>query len=270
MDAPIIVGRRLVRDLLNRRIAKHHATHLGADMHKYYSKDRIGGAPASRAEQVKLWKLTSTRSERAPGYLVLFPGMLVMVQENVAFSNSVVNGAVGTIRNIRYEEEGGRRFPAVVYVEIPGSGRVCGTADNDIVPIFPVQYYFKWTRTAGNRTRKADIVNVSRTQLPILPAYSYTDYKSQGRSLESAVVDPATTQSLQGLYVMLSRVRSMHGLGILRPFKSKKIYQRLSQELRDEFRRLEELDQLTSTRYETHPRFFHFPALTQQPHPSSA
>ena len=172
-----------------------------------------------------------------------------MVQENVAFSNSVVNGAVGTVRDVRFEEEKGKRYAVVVYVEIPGAGRVCGTVGNDVVPIFPVQYYFKWTRKQGSSTRKADVARVSRTQLPLLPAYCYTDYKSQGRSLDAAVVDPATTQSLQGLYVMLSRLRKMDGLGILRPFKPKKVYQRLSQELRDEFARLEELDKITAIRY---------------------
>ena len=40
---------------------------------------------------------------------------------------------------------------------------------------------------------------------------------------------------------MLSRVRSMSGLAILRPFAEKKLTQRLSQELRDELDRLERL-----------------------------
>ena len=98
---------------------------------------------------------------------------------------------------------------------------------------------------------------MSRTQLPLLPAYCYTDYKSQGRSLEKAIVDPLTAQSLQGLYVMLSRVRNLDGLTVLRPFRRQKIYQRLQQELRDELQRLEHLDLETKTRYYSDPAHFH-------------
>ncbi|KAI0722568.1 hypothetical protein C8Q76DRAFT_793606 [Earliella scabrosa] len=161
--------------------------------------------------------------------------MKVMVQENVAFTNKVVNGAVGTVRNIRYEEEDGCRFPIVVYVEIPGAGRVCPTVDDDVVPIFPVQYSFRWTRVPKTATRPAQ----------------------KGRSLAKAVVDPATAQSLQGLYVMLSRVRNLDGLAILRPFPRQKIYQRLPQELREELGRLERLDHETTLRYNGDPDHFH-------------
>lgn len=144
-----------------------------------------------------------------------------------------------------------------MYVEIPGAGNVCANLHADIVPIFPVQYTFKWTRTVGTNTRKGDVVKVTRSQLPLLPAYSYTDYKSQGRSLDSAIVDPASTQTLQGLYVMLSRVRNISGLGILRPFRPTKVYQRLSQELREELARLEKLDSNTTLSYDRDPIHFH-------------
>lgn len=256
-QSPVIVGRKQVRDLLNRRILAHHAAYIGAEVHKYYSCDRVDNSPASTRDRERLWLLTSTRSDRAPGYIPLFPGMKVMVQENVAFANNVVNGAVGTVRDIRYEEDGGRRYASVVYVQIPGAGRVCGNVDNDVVPIFPVQYTFKWTRKQGTETRKPDIVKVTRSQVPLLPAYSYTDYKSQGRSLDTAIVDPATAQTLQGLYVMLSRVRNISGLGILRPFRPNKVYQRLSQELREELTRLETLDLDTASRYRMDPIHFH-------------
>lgn len=48
---------------------------------------------------------------------------------------------------------------------------------------------------------------------------------------------------------MLSRVRALRGLCVLRPFNAKKIEQHLSQELREELERLQELDD------ETHLRF---------------
>ena len=91
---------------------------------------------------------------------------------------------------------------------------------------------------------------VSRLQLPLLPAYAYTDYKSQGKTLSHAVVDLQSTSTLQGAYVMLSRVRSLKGLLILRPFVPSKVCGRLSQELRDELQRIELLAQITVMRFE--------------------
>ena len=165
----------------------------------------------------------------------------------------VVNGAIGTIRDIRYEEVQGIRFPVVVYVQIPGAGRVCGSTGDDVVPIFPETSSFRWVKRPAKDDDPGEEYSVSRTQLPLLAAYAYTDYKAQGRSLDDALVDPASALSLQGVYVMLSRVRSLQGLGVLRPFPRKKIHDRLSEELRDEMRRLDALDASTRDRYEVDP-----------------
>ena len=243
-DSPIIVGRKKIRDLLNIRIMGHFASRLNVDVHIYHSRDKIAGEFVSVEERQYLWKVSSTLTHDSLGKLPLFPGMVVMVQENLAFSNRVVNGSQGIVKDIIYEEQDGLRYPTVVYVHIPGSGSICANAPDDIVPIFPEWTSFRWTRIiAGQPTS----VSVSRLQLPLLPAYAYTDYKSQGRSLATAIVDPSSASTLQGVYVMLSRVKALQGLAILRPFKAAKIEQRLSQELRTELNRLEELD--TRTRH---------------------
>ena len=247
MNAPVIVGRKRVRDLLNLRLLDHHARSINADVHLYHSQDRMLGHPVIPSERDMLWKLTSSTCNDSLGRLPLFPGMKVMIQENLAFTNRVVNGTEGTIRNILYEDINGRRYAVVVYVHIPGSGRIHPGAENDVVPIFPETSTFTWIR----RTQSGIEQNtVSRTQLPLLPAYAYTDYKSQGRSLDAAIADPTSASSLQGVYVMLSRVRRMSGLAILRPFPEKKVTQRLSQELRAELLRLDELDRTTTHAYE--------------------
>ncbi len=74
--------------------------------------------------------------------------------------------------------------------------------------------------------------SVTRKQLPLLPAYSYTDFKSQGRTLDRAIVDLYTARG-QGVYVMLSRVKTLKGFAIMRWFPSTKIFQRLSEDMRD-------------------------------------
>ncbi|EJU00957.1 hypothetical protein DACRYDRAFT_53432, partial [Dacryopinax primogenitus] len=51
-----------------------------------------------------------------------------------------------------------------------------------------------------------------------------TDYKSQGHSLNHAIVDLAGCKSPQSAYVMLSRVRSISGVAILREFPMQCIF----------------------------------------------
>ena len=245
-NSPIIVGRKKLRDLLNLRIMVHYANRLKADVHIYHSKDKIAGEFVSNDERQHIWKVSSTVSHDSLGKLPLFPGMAVMVQENLAFSNRIVNGTQGTVKDIVYEVHDGLRYPVVAYVHIPGAGKICVNAPDDIVPIFPEWTSFRWSRIING---KPTPFSVSRLQLPLLPSYAYTDYKSQGRSLAYAIVDPASANSLQGVYVMLSRVKAINGLAILRPFNSTKIEQRLSQELRTELSRLEELDKETLANY---------------------
>jgi hypothetical protein len=112
------------------------------------------------------------------------------------------------------------------------------------VPVLPVPHHFTYVSYLGKK------FPISRLQLPLLPAYSYTDYKSQGRTLSHAVVDLASAKNLQGVYVMLSCVKTLDGLAVLRPFEPKKIKQRLSQELRTELECLNILDEQMRLHYQ--------------------
>ena len=115
----------------------------------YHSRDKIAGHPVTNDEMVQLWKLSSTTTHDSLGKLPLFPGMKVMVQENLAFSNKVVNGTEGTVQDIIYEEDGGRRFAVAVYIHVPGAGKICAEARDDIIPIFPEWTSFYWYQANG-------------------------------------------------------------------------------------------------------------------------
>lgn len=171
-----------------------------------------------------------------------------MIRENIAFGKRLVNGAEGTVRNVLYESLDGKLYATVAYVHVPGAGKVAPDLEEDIVPVFPVIVRFKCDISIGGKRAER---TVSRQQLPLVPAYAYTDYKSQGKSLTKAIVDIESAMSIQGVYVMLSRLRTLDGLLILRPFSVAKICVRLSQELRAELARIDILDELTRKRYNT-------------------
>ncbi len=56
---------------------------------------------------------------------------------------------------------------------------------------------------------------IARTQIPLLPAWAITIHKSQGMTLERAVVNLEHIFEPQMAYVALSRVRSLKGLSVV-------------------------------------------------------
>ena len=246
-DAPVIVGSKVLRDAINTRRASHHAAAMNETCHLYHARDKINRAPVHPRLREPLWDVPSTKSEDSLGRIPLFRGMKVMIQENLAFSHGLVNGAEGTVEEVLWEEVDGCRYATVAYVRVPGSGMTCPEKGSDIVPIFPEVVKFE-VKVVSNGA--FDAKHVSRYQLPLLPAYAYTDYKSQGKSLSRAIVDIESAHSLQGVYVMLSRVKTLDGLLVLRPFVSSRVCRRLSQELREELQRIDRLSEATRVWYE--------------------
>ncbi|EMD32492.1 hypothetical protein CERSUDRAFT_37258, partial [Gelatoporia subvermispora B] len=68
-----------------------------------------------------------------------------------------------------------------------------------------------------------------------------TVHKAQGRTFPKAFADIESCSGTDQPYVMLSRVKSLDGLVILRPFRRSKISCRFSQDTRKEIDRLHEL-----------------------------
>ncbi|KAH7924619.1 hypothetical protein BV22DRAFT_975212, partial [Leucogyrophana mollusca] len=59
-----------------------------------------------------------------------------------------------------------------------------------------------------------------------------TAHKAQGQTLERAFIDLEDCKGAEAPYVMISRVTSLQGLLILRPFSIKRITSRQSQDAR--------------------------------------
>jgi Helitron helicase-like domain at N-terminus/PIF1-like helicase len=248
-EAPVIVSTKAVRDALNLYLTRLYGAKCGREVNVYYSEDRFERKPLEDDVQARLWRVSSTVANDALGRLPLFPGQKVMVTENVAISFGVVNGTEGIIEDVRYRmDTEGRRFGVCAYVRVLGAGLISDELGKDIVPIMPTSSSFRYT---GNKGEK---YSISRSQFPLLPAYSFTDYKSQGRTLPLVLLDLTECRSLQSLYVMLSRATTLRNLAIVRWFSPSKIFdQRLSEECRNEFRRLHQLHLTTLAEFEASP-----------------
>jgi ATP-dependent exoDNAse (exonuclease V) alpha subunit len=68
------------------------------------------------------------------------------------------------------------------------------------------------------------VIQVTRTQLPIAPAFAITTYRAQGLTMNKIVVDllvPLGTLQVASVYVPLGRVKRAEDIAILRPFDIK-------------------------------------------------
>ncbi|KAJ7086499.1 hypothetical protein C8R44DRAFT_650805 [Mycena epipterygia] len=244
-DAPIICATKVVRDLINREITRNHAVKNNKGMHDYHAKDTFHSLRLDEQLQRRMWQVRSTDTKDYLGKLPLSVGMKVMVMENVALKAAAVNGAEGILREIKYSlDDKGRRYADCAYVEIKGSNFCMHPLGPDIVPIVPWTTYFDYIADNGLK------FSVGRTQLPLVPAYAYTDYKAQGKSLARVNVDLNGAASLQSFYVMVSRATSIKSIAVLRNFRPNTMQGRLGQDFRDEFARLEVLDARTKDRYD--------------------
>lgn len=104
--------------------------------------------------------------------------------------------------------------------------------------------------------------SVRRKQIPICPAFCLTDYKIQGATLNSAILNLKNDSKNRrhdshrnycSTYVQLSRLRSLSGLYLLQPISMSDIEHRPDPHLLEEIRRLHLLQQETLSAWRPNP-----------------
>ena len=88
-----------------------------------------------------------------------------------------------------------------------------------------------------------------KRQLPLTPAYSFTDYRSQGQTIQNIIIDIGNplsgTLTPFNIYVTLSRARGRNQIRLLRDFDDKLLTKHPSEYLRLEDERLGDLETKT-------------------------
>ena len=187
-------------------------------------------------------------------------GMKAMVVLNIATEADLANGTRGTIEGLVLDPREEHAFPSdeghillrypppVIYFkpDIPTQTTFEGVP-RGVIPISPSMVRFN-VEVDGRK------VILERSKLAIMPAYAFTDYKSQGQTMECVIVDiskpPMGSLSPFGAYVALSRSRGRETIRILRDFDPALLMHHPSEDLRIDMMRLEHLDKLTREEYE--------------------
>lgn len=239
-DTPLLVYGNESKDKFNLKAVSTYTTRNKQKAHDYYAVDKLAGRTIENTElQDTLSEFHSGQTSQRLPKLSLAIGMRVIVCQNFDVPGGVVNGTVGILKKIRYwvDDEGHRHATScVIHAEDTSPTPLPGLPPHHVVALaekvkirFENKYTFK-------------CCSIDRTQLPVLPAYAFTAHKSQGQTYEKVVVDLASCRGSAAPYVMLSRVKSLEGLCILRDFAIDKIRCHMNEDCRREMKRLERLD----------------------------
>jgi hypothetical protein len=160
------------------------------------------------------WAVPVKKAKDLGSQVPFLPGVPIFCTENIATELGILNGSPGTLVSLKYEEINGRRYAIsadVDFVEYKNSNPAVIHPHQVILK--PVSYQIKYRLPGSDKEYRA-----SHWQLPLIPAFSFTSDNAQGQSLDVCCIDLAGCPNIQSAYVMLSRVRSLKGLCILRPF----------------------------------------------------
>ena len=257
-ESVLITPRHAVRKHWNAIMAQTTCRRNGTQLFICAAYDTFQGRPLTLSERFavatkKQRKHREKHDERAAlaNKLELAKGMKVMVTFNVETDLDVANGARGEIVEIVLDERETAFSPTAPIVELtyPPAYILVKMSrtkavqleglEKDVLPLVPLERTFSIVHGKGLKT-------IRRRQLPVTPAYSFTDYRSQGQTLSHSIIDIATPPS-GGLtpfnvYVALSRGRGRDNIRLLRDFDEKLLMSHPCEYLRVEDERLMRLD----------------------------
>jgi hypothetical protein len=253
-DASLITPRHAVRVHWNQAASRKACSESGQRLLICHADDKIKNRALSLRERYALAQRSSGDGRRKrkdlPETIELAVGMKVMVTSNVATDLDITNGARGIISNIILNPEEPplqddsiatlKYLPQCILVKLTRTRatRLDGL-DDGVIPIFPAKSSMQIVLERKTRT-------VTRYQYPITAAYCFTDYRSQGQTIQRVIVDiaspPSGKLSLFNLYVALSRSSGQETIRLLREFDDEIFLEAHEPELVLEDERLDDLD----------------------------
>ncbi|KAI0740368.1 hypothetical protein C8Q76DRAFT_609443 [Earliella scabrosa] len=211
--------------------------------------------------QETLWNLSHLShelSEHHPGKLAICVGLPVMIKVNEARKCCVTNGAGGTVVGWTSRPiEGDKQTLETLFVKLtaaPTTIKLPGLPEN----VVPISHLSKKVLCKPPNGVELQIV---RDQIPVVPNFAMTDFASQGRTRPYNVCDLQNCKTQHSVYTCLFRgsthqrsdflgiTDALEGTIIVQSFDTSKITGEISRSLRQEFRELELLDEITKMRY---------------------
>ena len=260
-NVSIITGTNLHKDEINRLGAIRFAQETNQELTDFYSDDTVrvsssethqtSGAKRvskiSEGMQKALWdQPPSTTDKHIAGKLSLCIGLPVMIRYNFATELCMTRGQEGTVCG--WQSKTGFRGQCILdtlFVELknpPTDVQIDGLPKN-VVPVYATTNNLFVTLPNDER------YYISRTQVEVLVNFAMTDFASQGKTRLFNIAHLNYLSNHQAYYTALSRSATASGTLILQGFDPRIITGGCSGALRQEFRELELLDEITLCRY---------------------
>lgn len=272
-DACLVTPRHSVRERWNDAAVERLSLETGAQRFIVCAENTIGAREPNMKERLEIASMPADRRrELLPDEISIVKGMKVMVTLNINTDIDVVNGTRGEIVDIVLDPEEEaidptqrvvrlKKPPLCVLVKLGHTRLECLPGlEEGVVPVECIQKTFRLaipqegTKTVSTEIPsvqlKANDVQVRRRQLPITAAYAFTDYRAQGQTLSSVIVDIAKPPSGSGLtlfnlYVALSRSSGRDTIRLLRDFDEDTFFRPIDPALVREDERLAKLNEKT-------------------------
>ena len=191
---------------------------------------------------------SSKLKENLPGFLTLYNGMpIILKNKNISTDLGITNGSQGFIRELYTEF-----IPSTNYitcscaiVEFPDSKISLPDLPNHYFPVLSVKNTFN-TLLQLEPGEKIS-VKVTRSQLPIQPAFAVTGHSAQGKTLPSVLTN--LCEGNFGAYVAASRAKSRHGLYITEPVELENLNKPIPYNLLQEIKRLNLIEHNTYIKF---------------------
>jgi len=257
-EAILVTPRHSVRNLWNEHALAKHCMKTGNQHYIVPAEDtsRDGSEGLSMEARLAIAGLDEKKTGKLPATVHMAIGMKAMVLLNVATEADIANGTRGEIQDIILDEreeptapnEDGTitlKFPPAMLLFRPykKTNLTFPGLPPGVIPLTPSLAPF----TVTGRTDKR--YKVTRRQYAMTSGYAFTDYKSQGQTIEFVIIDigkpPTGTLSPFSAYVALSRSRGRDTIRLLRDFDASLFQHHPSEALRTEMKRLERLNETT-------------------------
>ena len=263
-NVSIITNLNSQKDEINRLGSLRFAAETGQALTHHFSIDGVTSKEAEEDQRKKytagrkrsvkhglipeaiqhaLWEQpTCANSKLIPGKLSICVGMPVMIRNNAATELGITKGQEAIVHAWdSHKTADGRDVLDTLFVEL-SNPPVPVKLDDLPLNVIPL------TRTSVTtccRLSDDSSLTVSRSQVEVLPNFAMTDYASQGKTRPYNVVDLSQARSHQSYYTALSRSATAAGTLIINGIHPSKITGGASGALRQEFRELEILDDIT-------------------------
>ncbi|KAJ7922096.1 hypothetical protein B0H13DRAFT_1604008, partial [Mycena leptocephala] len=173
-------------------------------------------------------------------------GMPVMIKTNEATELCITKGQEAIV--VGWDSSvgpSGQKILDTLFVKLTNSPR-----DTQIPDFLNVVSLGRTSNHVTCLLRDDSLLSLNREQVMVLPNFSMTDYASQGKGRDINVVHLNNCKNHHNYYVALSRGYEADGTRIIQGFDPKKITSGIPGYLRQEFRELELLDELTKLRHD--------------------